>query len=320
MEDAKPYPIEGVILTDEVREDIMKLYDKGFDGGATIKYPEFDKLCTFKTSMLYIITGAPTHGKSSFLNQIEIKLAARHGWKFGIFSPEHYPLAFLVYRYLEIYTGKPFFEGPNTRMTTAEVELGMNFINNHFYFVRPKNDMFTLDEILNTAKSLVLRYGIKGFTIDPWSMVTHDFTSFNEHQYIERALNKITLFKQINDLCIFLVAHTRKMQKVRDNKSDYYGLHEIPTLYDIAGSSHFYNKADFGITVYRNFNTKMIEVYVQKSKYKHLGDIGLANFHYDKVTSRFYPEGAKKDDAREGADLVVQEDLPFTDLKVVQDD
>lgn len=261
----------------------------------------------------------PTHN-SSFLNQIEIKLAVRHGWKFGVFSPEHYPLAYLVYRYLEMYIGKPFFKGPNERMSAAEVKLGMNFINDHFYFVRPKNDMFTLDEILNTAKSLVLRYGIKGFTMDPWSMVEHDFNSFNEHQYIERALNKITLFKQINDLCIFLVAHTRKMQKVRDNKSDYYGLHEIPTLYDIAGSSNFYNKADFGITVYRNFNTKMIEVYVQKSKYKHLGDIGLANFHYDKVTSRFYPEGGKKDMTREGGDLEVQEDLPFTDLKVVHDD
>jgi len=84
---ARPLPIEGVIEAKECREGLFKLYDKGIDRGDMIGVPDFDRLLSFKTSMLYVITGIPTHGKSSFLNWIEAMLAARCKWKWAIFSP-----------------------------------------------------------------------------------------------------------------------------------------------------------------------------------------------------------------------------------------
>jgi twinkle protein len=141
--------------------------------------------------------------------------------------------------------------------------------------------MFTLERITQAAASLVLRYGVKGFTIDPWNTVEHDFSSMTETQYIERALNKLTIFKQVHDIAIFLVAHPKKIAKREE------GVYEVPSLYDIAGSSNFYNKCDFGITVYRNFTAGVSEIYIQKCKYKNLGEIGYTKLVYDFMTNRF---------------------------------
>jgi twinkle protein len=100
---AEAFPIEGVITASDVKDDILRLYRTGMERGVEVGElgAEFDSLCSFKTSMLYVITGIPAHGKSTVLNYIEILLAAKHGWKFAIFSPEHYPLEYFIYKYCD---------------------------------------------------------------------------------------------------------------------------------------------------------------------------------------------------------------------------
>jgi len=290
---ATPMPIEGVVDVDDEMDSLLELYNGGIDRGEELKEfgEHFDKLCTFQTGKLYVITGIPSHGKSSFLEDIESVLAVKKGWRFGIFSPEHFPMKYMIYKYAELIVGKPFFEGASERMTIIQLQKAIEFIKEHFYFIRPKNEMFTLDNILQIARNLVVRYGIKGLTIDPWNTITHDFGSKSETQYTEDALNKITLWKQENDVAVFLVAHPKKMTKQQSGENA--GLHEIPSLYDIAGSSNFYNKADMGICVYRNFKENLTYFYMQKVKYRNLGEIGLCSFKYNTLNNRF--EWAERD-------------------------
>lgn len=295
IKNARPMPIEGVVKANDCRESVYELYRNGVDRGDMLDVQGFDDLLSFKTSMLYIITGIPTHGKSSVCNWMECLLAARSGWKFAIFSPEHYPLDYLIYRYAEILIGKGFFHNAERRMDEHELGLALDFINEHFFFIRPTEGMYTMAELLEIAKSLVLRHGVKGFTIDPWNTIKHDYNSgLTETQYIEVALNELTIFKQVHDVGVFLVAHPRKMGKIKDVSHPMHGLHEIPTLYDISGSKSFYDKADVGITVYRNFNTKQTTVYVQKVKFKHLGEVGMQNFKYEGC-SRYSPTNEVQD-------------------------
>ena len=174
-------------------------------------------------------------------------------------------------------------------MGEHELGLALDFINEHFFFIRPTEGMYIMAEVLDIAKSLVLRHGVKGFTIDPWNTIKHDYNSgLTETQYIEVALNELTIFKQVHDVGVFLVAHPRKMAKIKDMNHPMHGLHEVPTLYDISGSKSFYDKADVGITVYRNFTTKQTTIYVQKVKFKHLGEVGMQNFNYEGC-SRYSP-------------------------------
>jgi len=212
------YPLDGIIPHDDFIQGTLDLYNNGIDKGDTVGFKggygdkNFDDLLSFKTSTLTLITGIPSHGKSSFVNHLEVNLAVKHGWKFGIFSPEHYPLEYLTYRYAELITGKPFFKGKGDRMSSLELGRALEFIKTHFFFVRPPNGSAKMDYIIDIGKKLVMRYGIKGFTIDPWNTIDHDYGSQgSETLYIEKGLNKITSFKQDSDLAVFIVAHPRKM-------------------------------------------------------------------------------------------------------------
>ena len=79
------------------------------------------------------------------------------------------------------------------------------------------------------------------------------------------------------------MAHPTKQPRNKD------GAIEAPTLYDISGSAHFYNKTDFGIVVHRNRLDNTVEVHVQKVKFRHLGECGTALFKYNLNNGRYSP-------------------------------
>ncbi len=279
---AKPYPLEGVINVDLFNKDIDVLFNEGLKRGDLTGHKEFDKTFSFATSQLTVITGVPTHGKSNWLEHICMRLSAQHGWNFGVFSPEHYPLQLHFSVLAEKFVGKSFRKDTiYERMSKGELEWAKRFIKNHYHWIRPDGDVFTIDEILKAAAGLVRRYGIKGLIIDPYNKIHASFGGQSETQYINEFLTKLTIFKQKYDIHIFLVAHPRKMSK-KDN-----GLYEVPTLYDIAGSANFYNQVDNGITVYRDFQTGNSHVYVQKVKFRHIGEIGESVFKYNIQNGRY---------------------------------
>ena len=282
IDKAKPYPLEGVIDVSLFNQDIDSLYNKGLQRGDLTGHKDFDTKFSFTTSQLTVITGVPTHGKSNWLEHICMRLSAQHGWNFGVFSPEHYPLQLHFSVLAEKFIGKSFRKDTiYERMNKEELNWAKKFISSHYHWIRPDGDVFTIDEILKAAAGLVRRYGIKGLIIDPYNKIHASFGSQSETQYINEFLTKLTIFKQKYDIHIFLVAHPRKMNK-KEN-----GLYEVPTLYDIAGSANFYNQVDNGITVYRDFATSHSHVYVQKVKFRHIGEIGESVFKYNIQNGRY---------------------------------
>lgn len=292
IENAKAYPLEGVLGVDSFEIDIDDLYKNGLKRGDTTGHATFDNLFSFTTSQLTVITGVPTHGKSNWLEHMCIKLAANNDWKFGVFSPEHYPLQLHFSVLAEKFIGKSFRDlNKYERMSREELNHAKEFISKSFNWIRPDGDVFTIDAILESAAGLIKRHGIKGLIIDPYNKISAPFGSQSETQYINEFLTKLTIFKQKYDIHIFLVAHPRKMQK-KEN-----GLYDVPTLYDIAGSANFYNQVDNGITVYRNFETGLSHVYVQKVKFRHIGEIGEAVFNYNLQNGRYSEVGEHADNS-----------------------
>ena len=282
---AESYPLDGVIQAHELKDDVMQLYFDGLKPGDKIGHSGFDELASFPPSHLTIITGIPNHGKSAFLDHLMVRLALRSDWKFGVFSAENNPMSYHIKQLSELIIGKPFKRGFINSMTANELERAIEIISERIFFIRPEDDRYTLNNIMESAKQLTKQKGIKGFIIDPYNRIELEMKSLNEHQFINSMLTKLNIMKNVLGLHIFLVAHPRKMQK-KHNSSIY----EVPTLYDIAGSSHFYNQADAGITVYRNFDKGDTEVYVQKCRFKHIGKVGFSVFNYNKANSRYYVE------------------------------
>lgn len=272
------FPVEGIFTTKELFDDLELLYRHGLQPGLKIDDP-IDKLVTFEKGRLYTITGIPGHGKSEFLDYWLIKLNLIHGLKFGYFSPENYPLQLHQSKIISKITGSEFNA---LKMPYSDFIDSVNYMADNFFWVMPE-DEFNIDLILEKARYLVFRKGISGFVIDPYNKLEHSQAKGeSETNYISKFLDKLTNFCHKNNVSIFLVAHPRKMQKDKNG-----GKMEIPNLYDINGSANFYNKTDFGITVYRDFIENIASVFIQKVKFKHLGETGYQDYVYNYHSGRY---------------------------------
>lgn len=271
--------MEGVFTVQDFEQSLDALFEKGWQKGVTIGHDKFDRLCSFETKRLCIVTGIPGSGKSEFIDEIAERLNMRYGWRFAYFSPENAPLAYHASKLIEKFTGKHF---NRQSLSYGEYKQVKEHIEQDFYFIAP-TDNYRVDTILEKAKYLVRRRGIKALVIDPYNRLESEQGGRSETQYISGLLDKLTNFAQRNDILIILMAHPTKQPRNKD------GVIEAPTLYDISGSANFFNKADFGIVVHRNRLENTVEVHIQKVKFRHLGECGTALFKYNLNNGRYTP-------------------------------
>ena len=284
VNDAIEYPVEGVISMDDVFDEVVKLYEEGYPKGTELNIGQLDEYLKFNDSQLTVVTGIPGSGKSEFIDNIAVQAALQHGWRWAVCSFEvQTPIH--ITKLAEKYTGKAFGfrKNPQDRMSVAQFESAIGFIDKHFYFINIDEVDVTIDGILDKAEELVLRRGVKGLIIDPWNYVEQrrDMQQ-TETEYISESITKIKRFLRRYSAHGFLIAHPTKLKKEN-------GRYEVPTLYSISGSAHFFNKTDNGMTVYRNFDTNVVEIYVQKVKNYWSGKLGVVTFDYNLETRQYIP-------------------------------
>ncbi len=279
LANAPEIKLEGIFTVSDFEQSLDALFEYGMQKGVTIGHDNFDRLLSFETKRLCVVTGIPGSGKSEFIDEIAERLNMRYGWRFAYFSPENAPLAYHASKLIEKFTGKKF---DKEHLSFGEYKQVKQHLETNFFFISPK-DNYRIDTILERAKFLVRRKGIKALVIDPYNRLEDESEGQNETKYISKLLDKMTNFAQQNDILIILMAHPTKMPKTKDGKI------EVPTLYDISGSANFYNKTDFGITVHRDRENNTVEVHVQKVKFRHLGECGTALFKYNLNNGRYTP-------------------------------
>lgn len=281
IKNAKPFPVEGLVTAKEYEPEILKIYEYGINPGLGILHSNLNKYITWETGRLCVISGAPGHGKSEFVDEICSNLNVLHEWKTVYFSPENWPVTYHIRKLLERISGRPML-GPG-KLNQEELIEALYFVDENFKFILSKDEEYSLDKILEVARGAIHAHGCKIVVLDPWNRISH-LMGKNEAEtnYISRMLSKISNFAQKNDVLFILVAHPRKLSKSK-------GLFEAPNLYDVAGSAAFYNKADYGLTVYRNFHLRAVQVHVQKVRYRHLGKVGTAVFLFNELNGRYHP-------------------------------
>ena len=277
FKDAKEFPIVGVFDANDIKDDIYNYYNNGLPSGCGIGMAEMDMHLKFQPGYLTTITGIPGHGKSEFLDFLLCRLNVSHGWKTALYSPENHPLELHFSKFAEKMIGKSF-EGSN-RLSPIDLDNMITYHANNFFFINPEND-FKLENILDSVRQLVRKKGVNAFVIDAWNKLDHQYTA-NETKYISEQLDKITRFCEVNKVHCFLVAHPTKIKKEN-------GKYEVPNLYSISGSANFYNKTANGITVYRDFETGMTDIYIQKVKFKHWGQVGHITLAWNRDNGRYY--------------------------------
>lgn len=279
LANAPEIKLEGVFSVSDFESSLDAIFEYGLQKGVTVGHENLDKLISFETKRLCIVTGIPGSGKSEFIDEITERLNMRYGWRWAYFSPENAPLAYHASKLIEKFTGKHFSQ---RTLSMPEYRQVKQKLEQDFFFIAPAAD-YKVDSILERAKFLVRRKGIKGLVIDPYNRLENEAGGRSETQYISGLLDKLTNFAQQNDILVVLMAHPTKMSKNKE------GQIEVPTLYDISGSANFYNKADFGLVVHRDRIQNIVEVRVQKVKFRHLGEVGTAYLKYNLNNGRYTP-------------------------------
>lgn len=282
LDTAKPIPVKGIFDVDDVEDSLDELYYNGLRKGYSTGYPTIDEFYTVVPGQWTIVTGIPGHGKSNFLDNVMVNLAKEHDWRFGIFSPENQPIARHYAGIMEKYHSAPFDLGRHGRITEEQKEEGKKWLKQHFSIILPDEDAnWSIDGVLELAKVLVYRKGIKGLVIDPWNELDHSRpNSQTETEHVSAVLTKIRQFARNYDVHVWLVAHPAKLYKDKD------GRYPVPTPYDISGSAHYRNKADNAITVWRNVghdDQSVADVHIQKIRFKEVGKVGLASLRFDPI-------------------------------------
>ena len=268
------FPMEGVYTISDVSNEIDDMYINGLDRGVSTEIPNFN--LNFVKGYLTVITGIPSHGKSDFLDYICLQLRIKHNWRGCFYSPENRPTQLHFSKMVRKISGK-HWDGEN-RISMDEVNDIKSYLDKYVWFLKPEKD-FTLTSILKQISAIKKRYGLEYFVIDAWNKIEH---ADDKTSYIGKCLDEIVTFCEINNIHCFLVAHPTKIKKNLQT-----GKYEVPTLYDIAGSANFYNKADNGICVYRDFEEQKTFVHIQKIKFDHWGTEGMAEFTYDVRSKRY---------------------------------
>lgn len=204
-----------------------------------------------------VVTGIPSHGKSTFINEIAGRMAERHGWSTAFASFEQQP-QIDHRRALRTFFGKKRERDQNPR----EIALADQWIDQHFSFIVPDQDTdVSLEWTLQCAEDAIMRHKVRMVVIDPWNEMDH--WRPNGMSLTEYTGYAIKLFRRLARkwmVHVVVAAHPAKQKKNDD------GSYSIPTLYDISDSAHWYNKCDLGVVIHRTIEGETL-IRVAKSRY-----------------------------------------------------
>jgi twinkle protein len=284
ISEAVPAPVDGIIEVSDVYDAISARYINGPRRGFSTGWGVVDQFYTVRPGEWTVVTGIPGHGKSEWVDALTVNLALDLDWRIAMCSPENQPIEEHIQKLQEKYIGKPFFgHGPVPRMTPEEVAESADWVQRHFTFILPEEP--TLEGVLKLASIQVRRRGINGLVIDPWNEIeyTRD-PGLSETEHVSKCLTRIRRFARQEQIHIWVVAHPTKMQRDKETKA-----YLPPSLYDISGSAHWRNKADNGITIFREVigGGNKVDIHVGKIRFKVVGRPGLAHLYYDFTSGRY---------------------------------
>jgi twinkle protein len=222
-----------------------------------IGFPKLRENYRMRLGDLCVVTGIPSMGKSTFVNDLCCRATMNNGLHVAFASFEQSPQGDHRRNLRTWMLGKPV-----SLATPVAISDTDHWIDQRFTFLVPsEDDDVTLDWMLDRMEAAVVQRGANVIVIDPWNEMDHtrnkDETTT---EYTGRAIKALKRFAKKFMVHLIIVAHPSKQQK------DLTGEHKIPTLYDISDSSHWYNKSDIGVIVHRNKDGDTI-IRVAKSRY-----------------------------------------------------
>lgn len=269
---AKPYPIKGLFTVDDFPpRGPLQILPFGLK--------PIGHMMAIVPGTLTVFTGYANIGKSTVLNNVVGELLA-HNIPVCI-APFETDIPILVegLRQTMAKCGKHDLAHADLTDIDAAIRDNLSII----YQAVDEDDEMDLDWFLDRCRAAVLQHGAKVCILDPWNELEHHRRQGeNETEYTARALRAIKRFARKFNVAFWIVAHPAKPQE---------GTAGVPKLYNISGSAHWANKADYGLTYHRRDPTKNeAELHVTKVRMGLPGEKGKVNVMLDFRTWEFVPD------------------------------
>ena len=264
---------------EDLATGIERIYTHGDDEGVFLGWNCLHDLWSVSLGRLVVMSGVPSHGKSTMIDNICINLAKSQGWKTSFFSPEHFPYELHVRKIVEAYTGKALRYTrrgePVTLMPISQLGPALEFVKDNFFWMNLKDP--TLPEIMEMWTHHIIDFGAKICVLDPWNEVQDLSDKETETKYINRCLTGLRRFARSMNVLVIVAVHPTKIPRNRD------GSFPVPSLSDCAGSAAWRAKADTGIICHRKniMEGNDIDIHVQKQKFRQNGKPGIATLHFN---------------------------------------
>lgn len=270
INEAKPYPIKGLYSLSEFPE-------RGEIRSYSVGVEPIQDFIRIVPGTLTVVTGFANMGKSTLMNAVIGHVVANHfPVCVGSFETDVKPILRDGLRKAIIGCG----DHELAKWDTSDVD---QLLQDRVRIITQSVDEdaeMALEDVLEYARTAVVRDGCKMVVIDPWNEIEHKRRrDETETEYISRALRAIKRFAKQYDVAFWLVAHPSKPQ---------HGAKSPPGLYEISGSANWANKADYGLTYHRpKFDVNEAKIIVNKVRMGLPGKRGEVAVTFDFRSSRF---------------------------------
>jgi len=233
---------------------------------------------------LIIVTGTPGHGKTQWVTALGANMARVHGLRGAILQFEDRPSR--NHRDLLRYA-RAWMHAADGGVTIGTDD-PHQWVEDMFLTISPTEDddediSLDLAWVKGAIEEAAKRHSCKWVTIDPFNEIEHLWgVRENETQYLNGALRDLKRLARRLQIALIIVTHPTKLGGEKSNIDDL-------TLYDVAGSAAWKNKADHGIIIHRNSPADPITtVKIDKARDNEMMGIpGKAQFEFDPQRALF---------------------------------
>jgi len=255
--------------------------------GWTLEWPQLG-FFRLPQNGLTVVTGLPSHGKSTWVDVSLCGLMQKHpDMKVGFFSPEMSPASNHVYELVRTGMGTDPESDPENATRWAE------FITSRCHWIDDSRHSSPA-AVIAQARRLVRNHGIKVLVIDPYNNLEPDVHEKGDRQdlYIQALLRRLRRFAREANIAVIVVAHPRNTERVPGTDAVY----RVPQGSDISGGAEWRNHADAIVTAWRNASGEEPEefgppcdtwIVVSKCRFQKWGRTGKAELTFNERARRY---------------------------------
>ncbi len=271
---AKSYPLKNVVRAKDLAKKIEFNYDNETPPGLSIGYKTLDPHWRWMPGYFYALNGWPQMGKTIFMMNLGVISASLYGFKWGIYSPENYPIDQLIETVAEIYIGNTVQYGYSSKQNPRAskeslMSTVMEFIYSHFHFIEDRIEGYTPEQLRTIKLRLWESHGVNCFFTDPWKNLIHD-DSIALERYLNRELSQEVRFTAGNNVINVISSHPPTPERGKP-------VPDVPSPYMMYGGAVWNNSVYGMAAIHRVARTSMdntkVELHVQKMKNQKLAGV-----------------------------------------------